>query len=85
MCSTYQIHCVANLAAGVVVARQLLDDEEALEVALLVGDVEQRRRRLDIARDAGDTERVPLLNCWLAWTRRARRTPWRRPRRRRSR
>lgn len=45
---------VADLAALVVVAHQLLDHAEAEEIGLLVGGVEQRRHGLGVALLAGE-------------------------------
>jgi hypothetical protein len=63
---------VADLAAVVMVVRELLDDEEAQQAALLEG-VEQRRPRLDGAWDTGDAERVPVLAGQLGHDERRRR------------
>ena len=54
-------HLSTNLAAVVVVVRELLDDEETEEVAFFVGSVEHRRQAPDGVRDASHAKRVPLL------------------------
>ena len=62
---------VADPTTAVVVARQLLDEEEAEEVALFVGGVEQRRHGLDGTGDPSDARGARSASCRRAWTKRA--------------